>query len=221
MIIINRKKVKGFIFDLDGVITDTAEYHYQSWKKISEEENIPFTREDNEQLRGLSRHDSLENFLGERELSEKQKQEWTARKNNYYQEYIEQITRNDLIPGVIDLLRELEIKKYKIAIASSSKNAKYVIKSLGIEDKFITVSDGNSVKQTKPAPDIFLYTADKMGLGPEECVVIEDSGSGVEAANSAGMISVGVGPERRVGKADYCYEHVVEINLKNFIKYFS
>lgn len=216
MILIKRE-LKAFIFDLDGVITDTAEFHYQGWKRLAGEEGIPFNREDNEQLRGISRRKSLELILKGKEVSEEKMQEMMDRKNSYYQELIATITEDNLLPGVLDLLEELKSRGYKLAVASASRNAKPVVKNLGIGGIFETVSDGYSVENTKPEPDLFLHTADVLGVEPEACVVVEDAEAGVEAALAAGMVAVGIGPEERVGKADYRYDRVAEIRLADII----
>lgn len=139
------------------------------------------------------------------------------RKNNYYKEFIKQITEEDLLPGAKELLDELKSRGYKLAVASASKNAKPVIKNLGVEHVFDQISDGYSVEKTKPAPDLFLYTAKQLGLKPEECVVIEDAEAGIEAALAAGMTAVGIGPEERVGKAHFRYDKVADINLDDIL----
>jgi beta-phosphoglucomutase len=201
--------IKGVIFDLDGVLTDTAEYHYRGWQKLADEEGIPFDREANEALRGVSRRESLLRILGERKYTEEQLQDMMDRKNRYYVDSIEEISPKDLLPGAIALLDELRSAGIKIAIGSASKNAKTVIEHLGIADKIDAIADGYSVQQSKPAPDLFLYTAKQLGLEPSQCVVIEDAASGVEAAKAAGMRSVGLGPSERVGAA-----HVVLPSLE-------
>lgn len=211
------KKIKAFIFDLDGVITDTAEFHYQSWKKLAEIEGFLFNREDNEQLRGVSRRRSLEILLKGKKYPEEKMQEMMDSKNKYYQELIESIASSDLLPGVNKLLTELADRGYKLAVASASKNAKPVIKNLGVEYLFDTISDGYSVEKTKPAPDLFLYTAEKLGVKPEECVVVEDAEAGIEAALAAGMVAIGIGPEERVGKAHYRFNFIKDIELEEII----
>ncbi|NJP19241.1 MAG: beta-phosphoglucomutase [Hydrococcus sp. CRU_1_1] len=194
--------IKGIIFDLDGVLTDTAEYHYRGWQRLADEEEIPFDREINEALRGVSRRESLLRIIGERKYTEEQLQEMMDRKNRYYVDSIGEILPKDLLPGAIALLDELRSAGIKIAIGSASKNAKTVIEHLGIADKIDAIADGYSVQQSKPAPDLFLYAAKQLGLEPSQCVVIEDAASGVEAAKAAGMRSVGLGPSERVGAAD-------------------
>lgn len=195
-------EIKGVIFDLDGVLTDTAEYHYRAWKRLADEEGISFNREDNEALRGVSRRESLNLMLKDRQISEEQAQAWMERKNNYYREMLKQITPADVLPGSLSLLRELHQSGIKIAIASASKNAREVLNSLGLIDAIDVLCDGFSVLEPKPAPDLFLYAAQQLGLSPEVCVVLEDAEAGVEAALSAGMRCIGLGPETRVGKAD-------------------
>jgi len=213
-----KKKLKAFIFDLDGVITDTAEFHYQAWKKLAEKEGILFTRKDNEELRGVSRERSLELLIGDREYSEHEKKVLMERKNRYYQELVATITSDDLLPGVANIIKRLKNNGYKLAVASASKNAKKVIKNLGLEDVFDTIADGYSVKNGKPAPDLFLYTADKIGVLPECCAVLEDAKSGVEAALAANMMAIGIGPAERVGAADYVYNTIADVDLNEILK---
>ncbi|MGM0421012.1 MAG: beta-phosphoglucomutase [Bacillota bacterium] len=211
-------EVKGIILDLDGVITDTAEYHYQSWQRMADEEGLDFDRETNEDLRGVSRRRSLEIILDGKELPEEEMQRLMAKKNGYYQELIQQMDEEDTLPGALDLVHKAKEKNLKLAVASASRNAKTVIDALDINDLFDTISDGYSVENPKPAPDLFLHTAAKLDLKPEECVVIEDAEAGIDAANAAGMISVGVGPQERVGHADYRFSEVKEIDLEEITK---
>ncbi|MHC5675951.1 beta-phosphoglucomutase [Nostoc sp.] len=194
--------IQGFIFDLDGVLTDTAELHYLAWKKLADEEGIPFNREANDALRGVSRRASLMLILGDRPYSEAQIQEMMERKNRYYLELMQNMTAKDLLPGAIALLDELRQAGIKIGIGSGSKNARTVIERLGIADKIDAIADGYSVEQPKPAPDLFLYAAKQLGLEPGESVVVEDAAAGVDAALAAGMWAVGLGPVERVGAAN-------------------
>ncbi|MFW6270089.1 MAG: beta-phosphoglucomutase [Bacillota bacterium] len=213
------KTIKGVIFDLDGVITDTADYHFKSWKRLAEEENISFNKKDNEKLRGLTREKSLETILKEKDISPSQKKDFLKRKNDYFHEYISDMDESDLLPGVKKLLNRLKQKKIKMGVASSSKNARIIINRLGFEDFFMVIGDGNSVNKNKPAPDIFLYAADKMNIPPVKCVVIEDSKAGVEAAIKAGMKVVGIGPEKRVGKADCIYKEIKNIEIEQLLNF--
>ena len=201
--------IRGVIFDLDGVLTDTSEFHYLAWQRLADEEGYPFNREINEHLRGMSRADSLRIILGERCVSAGHFQEMLERKNRYYQELIQSVTPANLLPGALELLDELRAAGIKIAIGSASKNARPVIERLGIADRVDAVADGYSVEQQKPAPDLFLHAAAQLGLEPAQCLVVEDAASGVEAALAAGMWVVGLGPAGRVGAA-----HVVLPSLE-------
>ncbi len=210
-----KTEIKGFIFDLDGVLTDTAESHYQAWQKLADEEGIPFSREVNEALRGVSRRDSLLKIIGERKYSETQIQEMMERKNRYYVDSIEEITPFNLLPGVANLISQLGDKGIKIALGSASKNARSVIEKLGIADKFDVIGDGNSVQRSKPAPDLFLYAASELGLQPAECLVVEDAASGIEAALAAGMLTIGIGPVETVGAAKIVLPSLQGVNLED------
>jgi kojibiose phosphorylase len=189
--------IRATIFDLDGVLTDTAEYHYQGWKRLAEEEGIPFTREDNEALRGVSRRQSLDLLLKGRPISEDQAQAWMARKNDYYNESIKQISPADLLPGAADLLAELRSAGLKVAVASASRNARTVLDGLQIGGQIDALSDGHSVANTKPAPDLFLHAAAQLGVPPSQCLVVEDAAAGIEAAQAAGMRALALGPAQR------------------------
>ncbi len=209
--------VRGFIFDLDGVLTDTAEYHFLAWKRLAEEEGIPFTREDNEQLRGVSRRESLRRLLKGREIPEEVAQAWMERKNRYYQEHIRQITPADVLPGVLPLLREIRESGRKIAVASASKNAALVVERLGLRPWIDVLCDGYAVERPKPAPDLFLYAAEQLNLPPATCVVVEDAEAGVQAARAAGMRVVGLGPASRVGAADVVLPSLEGIRLADLL----
>lgn len=193
--------IRGFIFDLDGVLTDTAEYHYLAWQKLADEEGLPFSREANEALRGVSRRESLLYIVGDRKYSEAQLQEMMDRKNRYYVESIQNISPQDLLPGVVTLLDELKQAGIKIALGSASKNARTVIEKLGIANRIDAIADGYSVQRPKPAPDLFLYAAKQLGLEPAQSVVVEDAEAGIEAALAGGMWAIGLGPASRVGAA--------------------
>lgn len=194
--------IKGFIFDLDGVLTDTAEHHYRAWKRLADEEGIPFTRDDNEALRGIPRRESLMLILKGRNYSEEKIREMMERKNNYYLEFIREISPTDLLPGARELLEEIRRAGLRSALGSASRNAREVIQRLGIADLFDAISDGNSVEQQKPAPDLFLHAASQLNLKPGECIVVEDAAAGIEAARAGGFHTLGLGPRARVGAAD-------------------
>ncbi len=210
--------IRAFIFDLDGVITDTAEYHYRGWKRLADEEGIPFTREDNEHLRGVPRRKSLMLILKGREYPEEKILEMMERKNNYYLAFIKEITPRDLLPGARELLEEIRAAGMKNALGSASKNAPDVIQRLGIRDLFDAVSDGHSVERQKPAPDLFLHAADQLGLVPAECVVVEDAAAGIEAAGAGGFRSVGLGPHERVGKAEVVFPSLEGVHLSDLLR---
>lgn len=208
-------KIKGFIFDLDGVITDTAEYHYRGWKRLADEEDFPFTREENEHLRGIPRRDSLLLILKDRRYPEEKIVEMMERKNRYYLEFIKEISPRDLLPGAKELLDEIRAAGLKNALGSASKNAPEVLDRLGIRSLFDAVSDGHSVERQKPAPDLFLHAAEQLNLSPTECVVVEDAAAGIEAARAGGFRTVGLGPPERVGKADAVFPSLANVHLKD------
>lgn len=194
--------IQAVIFDLDGVITDTAEYHYRAWKRLADEEGVPFTRADNEHLRGVSRRESLLRLLKGRPVEEARLEEMMARKNRYYQELLEQLTPADLLPGVTDLFTLLERANVRIAIASASRNARTVVERLGIAGRLAALADGSSVTRQKPAPDLFRYTAARLGLRPSQCLVVEDAAAGIEAALNAGMPCLALGPAERFAEIE-------------------
>ncbi|MBW4687235.1 MAG: beta-phosphoglucomutase [Komarekiella atlantica HA4396-MV6] len=209
-----RPTISGVIFDLDGVLTDTSEFHYLGWKRLADEEGIPFNREANEAMRGLPRRESLMHILGDRPTTEEKIQEMMERKNRYYLELMQKITSADLLPGVTNLLQDLQAAGIKIALGSSSKNAQTVIELLGIRDKFDAIADGYSVSQPKPAPDLFLFAAQQLGLSPSQCVVVEDAAAGIEAAHAAGMSAVGIGPVERVGRANVVFSSLEDVRWR-------
>ena len=213
--------IRGFIFDLDGVITDTAEYHYRAWKRLADEEGLPFTREDNEHLRGVSRRESLMLILKGRVYPEDKIQEMMERKNSYYLDYIKEITPRDLLPGAKEVLEEIRAAGLKTALGSASKNAGEVIDRLGIRSLFDAISDGYSVERQKPAPDLFLHAAAQLGLPPRECVVVEDAAAGIEAAKAGSFRSVGLGPRERVGDADAIFPSLAGVRLADLLRALS
>ncbi len=205
--------IQGFIFDLDGVLTDTAEFHYRAWQKLADEEHLPFDRQANEALRGVARRKSLMLIVGDRPYSEAQIQAMMERKNRYYLASLQTITPQNLLPGAIALLDELRQAGMKIAIGSASKNAKTVIEKLGLAKHVDAIADGYSVDRPKPAPDIFLYAATQLGLAPAHCVVVEDAPVGVAAAIAAGMGSIGIGSPSRVGAANLVLPNLIGVHL--------
>lgn len=187
------------IFDLDGVLTDTAEYHYLAWKKLADEEGLAFSREDNEKLRGVSRRASLQLILGGQPVDEAAMQAMMDRKNGYYQQMLAQVSPADLLPGVARLLDELDAAGIPYAVASASRNAPEVVGRLGIAERPALVAHGGSVPQAKPAPHLFRYAAAQMGVWPAHCLVVEDAAAGIAAAVAAGMAALALGPAQRFG----------------------
>ncbi len=205
------------IFDLDGVLTDTAEYHYLAWRRLAEEEGLSFSREDNEKLRGVSRKASLELILKGSSRSEEEMLEMMDRKNSYYRSFIKTMDSGDLLPGALEILEHLRRLGVMLGLASASKNARDVVGRLNLEDYFEIIADGNSVEKAKPAPDLFLFVANKLNVAPACAVVVEDAEAGIEAALAAKMAAVGIGPQERVGKADLTYGSVSEIDVSDLL----
>ncbi len=206
--------IGAIIFDLDGVLTDTSENHYRAWKRLADELGIPFDRQRNEPLRGVSRRRSLEILLDGRPATEEQMEEWMERKNRYYVESLAELTPADLLPGALNLIWEARQAGLKIGIASASKNTRTVLDRLQIGHWVDAVSDGYSVQQTKPAPDLFLHCAQQLGVAPQEAIVVEDAASGVEAALAGGFWAAGLGPEERVGAAHAVFPSLEGVTLR-------
>ena len=182
------------IFDLDGVLTDTVELHFRSWKLLTDELGIPFDRRINESLRGLSRSKSLEIVLGEHaeRFNAEQQRDLADRKSATYLEFVGRMSPDDVLPGAAELLADLRARGVPVAVASSSRNARMILDRIGLTDRFDAVVDGNDIQQSKPHPEVFLTAADRLGLRPDECVVIEDGAAGVAAAQRAGMAVFGI-----------------------------
>ncbi len=188
--------IQAVIFDLDGVIVSTDECHFQAWKAMADQEGIPFTREDNHRLRGVSRMGSLNIVLEKaaRSYTDEEKLSFASYKNELYVALINQLKPEDMLPGAEDALKRLREMGLKTAIGSSSKNAPAILERLGITGLFDAIADGNGIKHSKPAPDVFLLAAEKLRIPPENCLVVEDAEAGVDAAVNAGMPCLGLGP---------------------------
>ncbi len=210
---------KGFIFDLDGVIVDTAKYHYLAWKKLANSIGIDFTEVQNEQLKGVSRVKSLEKILSwaNKEISEGQFMELMARKNDDYLSYIAKMDESEILPDVANVLDYLIENKQPIALGSASKNAREILKKVNLFNRFDTIVDGNDVTEAKPNPQVFLIAANELNINPENCVVFEDSVAGVEAANTAKMTSIGIGQKNILHKADDVFTGFTEMSI-DYIK---
>lgn len=209
--------IRGLIFDLDGVITDTAELHYRAWQRLADEEGLPFDRHANEALRGISRRESLRIVLGGRDVSETVASELMRRKNTYYRESLQSLTPADILPGSLELIDAAKERGLEVAVASASRNAREVLDRLGIASRFDAVCDGNSAAAPKPAPDLFLVAATALHLEPRHCVVFEDAADGIAAAHAAGMRAVGIGPVERVGRAEMVVEGLAAARLDEIL----
>jgi beta-phosphoglucomutase len=212
------RRPKAIIFDLDGVLTDTSEFHYQAWKRLADEEGIPFTRQENdEHLRGVSRKESLTYLLKGRQVSDAQFQEMMDRKNRYYNEMIEKMTPNDLVEGGRQLLQEIRQAGIKTAVASGSKNCRTVLGHLQIFDLLDGIADGYSVSNSKPAPDIFVYAAGTLNIPTSDCLVVEDADAGIESAKTGGMQALGIGPAERFHRADKVLPTLANKHLQDLL----
>ena len=207
--------IKACIFDLDGVIVDTAHYHFLAWKRLAHELGFELTASDNERLKGVSRMKSLEIVLelGGVDASVEERETLATRKNTWFQEYIEEMAPDEIFPGVKKLIGDLKAKGLKVGLASSSKNARTVIRQLRIANEFDAIVDGTMVVHSKPHPEIFLSTAELLGVQPEHCLVFEDAEAGVEAAIAAGMKCVGVGNEEQLHLANRVVAKTAEFQV--------
>jgi beta-phosphoglucomutase len=206
--------LKTYIFDLDGVIVNTAIYHYLAWKNLAERLGITFTKSDNERLKGVSRVRSFEIILevGNKEVSQVDFERYLEEKNRDYLTYINKMDQSEILPGVMDTLQFLKDKERKLAVGSSSKNAKTIVEKIALSIWFDAIVDGNDITRSKPDPEVFLLAAESTNSKPEECVVFEDAEAGIEAANAAGMCSIGIGSENVLTEADYVFAGLHEIS---------
>lgn len=216
---------KAFIFDLDGVITDTAEFHYLAWKKLAEGLNISIDREFNEQLKGISRIESLDRILHlaspSMELTMAEKETLANQKNNDYLQLIEQIQPSSILPGIVELLESCKRQQIKIALGSASENATTIIRKLELMEYFDFIVDASKVKKGKPDPETFTTAADFLDVSYTDCIGLEDAIAGVEAINRAQMFSVGIGSYESLYKADYVVEDTSELSFQEIINAFQ
>lgn len=205
---------KAFIFDLDGVIVDTAKYHYLAWKKIATELGIVFTHEHNELLKGVSRVRSLDIILGlgEVEATQAQKDQWLIQKNEDYLSYLVDMDQSEILPGVMTVLEFLKANHQPIALGSASKNARPILEKTGILSYFDAIVDGNDVSNAKPDPEVFLQAAQKLGISNENSIVFEDSVAGIQAANIAFMTSIGIGEANILNEAKFNFQDFTYID---------
>jgi len=205
---------KAFIFDLDGVIVDTAKYHFLAWQKISEELGIEFTPEHNEQLKGVSRVRSLDIILklGNITATQEDKNVWLKQKNDDYLYYIENMQSDEILEGVENVLQFLKAKNQPIALGSASKNARHILEKVKIIHYFDAIVDGNDVTNAKPDPEVFLQAAKLLGMAPENSIVFEDAVAGIQAANIAKMTSVGIGEASILNEAQFVFPDFTHID---------
>ena len=205
---------KGFIFDLDGVIVDTAKYHFLAWKKLANDLGIDFTEDQNEQLKGVSRVKSLEKILnwGGVSISEEEFLQLMDKKNTDYLSYIETMTEDEILVDVPKVLNLLKVENQGLALGSASKNARTILKKVELFDKFDSIVDGTNVSKAKPDPEVFIIAAENLEIAPEKCIVFEDSIAGIQAANAANMISIGIGEKDVLSEADYVFKDFSEIS---------
>jgi len=205
---------KVFIFDLDGVIVDTAKYHFIAWQKIAHELGIEFTPEHNENLKGVSRVRSLDLILelGKIEATQEEKNKWLIQKNDNYLSYLVTMNNSEILPGVMPILQYLKENKQSIALGSASKNARPILEKTGILSYFDAIVDGNDVSNAKPDPEVFLQAAQKLGISNENSIVFEDSVAGIQAANIAAMTSIGIGEANILNEAKFNFQDFTYID---------
>ncbi len=209
-------KTKVCIFDLDGVIVDTAKYHFLAWKRLADELGVVFTLKDNERLKGVSRMESLQIILnlGKLSFSEDKKKELATKKNEWYREYLLKMKEDEILPGVKEYLTLLKENNIKRVLASASRNAPTVLKILSLESYFDYIVDIESVENPKPFPDLFLKGAELAGAEPDQCVVFEDAEAGIEAAHRGGIYAIGIGEQKNLKEADIVISGINEANLQ-------
>jgi len=211
-------KIKALIFDLDGVLVTTEHNHFVAWKNTAEVLGISFDEEDNEQLKGISRVDSLKKILemGSKIISEDYFNELLTKKNEFYLNSIQSLNQTNLLPGVLDLLKKAKDIGLKCAVGSSSKNARFILSKLEIDTYFTAIIDGNDVEFPKPHPEVFLKGAEQMGIDPSQCIVFEDAQSGIQAAKDGGFVAIGVGNPSLKVHVDYYLPNLIEFSLEEY-----
>jgi len=207
---------KGFIFDLDGVIVDTAKYHFLAWRKLANNIDVDFTEIQNEQLKGVSRVNSLEKILawGNKTITQQEFTDLMTKKNDDYLQYIASMDESEILPDVPKVLNFLIKELQPISLGSASKNARIILEKVNLIDKFNAIVDGNDVSKAKPDPEVFLNAANSLNMEANQCIVFEDSVAGVQAANAANMISIGIGDKSILHEADYIFNNFTEISTE-------
>ena len=213
--------IKAVIFDLDGVIVSTDEFHYLGWQKLADEEGVYFDRKINERLRGVSRFESLEIILEktDKNYSPEEKKALADRKNGYYRELLNTLSPADILPGALELVNGLKNAGIKVAIGSSSRNTPFILEKTGLAETFDAVSDGNQIKRSKPDPEVFMLAAAKMHMPPAQCLVVEDADAGVEAAINAGMKCLAVGSAYSHPGAHMRANSLIEISVADISRF--
>lgn len=213
--------ISATIFDLDGVLVDTARFHFLAWRELAHSLNITFEENENEALKGVDRMTSLEIILqlGNREATLAQKLRWAEEKNQRFLFYVSNMTPEDILPGVLPFLNHLKENNIQMAVASSSKNALTILEKIGLTSFFSKIVDGNQVQRTKPDPEIFLKAADHFGRHPNECVVFEDAKAGIEAALAGGMWAVGIGKKDDLPKAHWTINNFSDITIETVVSH--
>jgi len=213
-------RFKAFLFDLDGVICDTAKYHYLAWKRLADMLGIPFDEKANEAFKGVSRMRCMELLLefGNRTADDEEKVRLADMKNEWYVEYLHDLDRSELLPGALEVLEECRRRGIKTAICSASKNAPLILSRLEITDYFNAVIDGNKVTKAKPDPEVFLLGAKELGVEPAECVIFEDSLAGVQAGISENIFVVGIGKPENLPGADIVVENLSYLDVDSLLK---
>ncbi len=214
--------IEAVIFDLDGVLVTTDEFHYEAWKRLGEEIGIyNFTKEDNIRQRGVSRMASLEILLEKTDkvYTQEEKEEMATRKNDYYKETLGDLTSADVLPGVFEVLKELKAKGIKTAVGSASKNAPEILERTGLMPYFDKIACGLDVTKSKPDPEVFLVAADKLGVAYENCLVVEDSDAGIEAAKAGGMYALAVGSAKGNPLTDYNADSLADKEVNSIFKF--
>ncbi|MBK0384260.1 beta-phosphoglucomutase [Pedobacter sp. SD-b] len=210
-------EIKALLFDLDGVLVDTAVYHYQAWLRLAKTMGFIFTEKQNEELKGISRMDSLDKILrwGNVAKSDTEKQELATRKNDWYVELINKMTEEELLPGAVDFLKAAHKEGYQMALGSASKNTSIILKNTKIAHFFDAIVDGNSVSKSKPNPEVFLKGAELLNVKPNQCIVFEDAEAGIEAAKRGGMKAIGIGDKNILLRANKVVNGLNELTIKD------
>lgn len=211
--------IQGVIFDLDGVLVDTAKYHFLAWQRMARELGVEFTEVENEQLKGVSRRGSIDKILswGGITLSEEEIEKWMKVKNEWYLEYIDEMSSSETLPGAREIIAEAQAMGLRISLGSASKNSRRILEKVGLIDAFDAIVDGTVVSASKPNPEVFLTAAEQLGLSPRDCVVFEDAVAGVQAARNGQMPVVGVGSPEMLGEANLVIPHLEGLRLKEDI----